>query len=202
VIQHVPLEVSEEAISLLHATYLDSADPSANTSLPRGRVLRSECALGAYDVESSRRQGCFLRMISVVEAYVDIVSEHLFQESLPITHALVRRLLDDVKLRASSTWNERKAAFSSYHKIQLGEFGRWSELDAGIEVRNSIAHGLGRLTPRQREAGIESKLSQIGVRIQDGSIVISSSSLERCRDVCIDFVRYLDREIPSARSRT
>lgn len=197
-IRQVPLEASEAAIAYLHTAYLDLAGSEHHDTFSRGRILRSSSALGSFEFESTRMQGCFLRMISITEAYVDIISAHLFRESVPTMHDLVRRLVEDVKMRASATWNERKAAFSSYHKIQLGGFSRWSELDAGIEVRNSIAHGLGRLTPRQRAANIGSQLSKIGVSVQDGSVIITLESLQRCRDVCVEFVRYLDREIPSS----
>jgi hypothetical protein len=135
-------------------------------------------------------------MISVVEAYVDIVSASLFRESAPTTHDLVRRLVENAELRASATWHERKEAFETYHRIRLSEFVHWSELDAGIEARNAIAHGLGQLTTRQRSGKIVSKLSQIGVAVHDGSVVITDTSLRRCRDVCIEFVRHLDTELP------
>jgi|ERR1700761_5879344 len=198
-IRRVQRAVTEAAISYIHTTYLDSAQPIAFNTPTRGRVLRSNTALGVYDSESARQQGCFLRMISIVEAYLDIISESLFHENVPTMHDLVRRLVEDAGLRASSTWNERKAAFSAYHKIQFGEFSRWSELDAGIEVRNSIAHGLGRLTHRQRGGNITSKLSQIGIVVQDGSVLISDANLMQCRDVCIDFINYLDGKLPSVR---
>jgi hypothetical protein len=87
-----------------------------------------------------------------------------------------------------------------YHQIQISDFPRWVELDAGIEVRNSIAHALGRLTPRQNKGNAASKISQIGVAIQDGNIEITDSGLRQCRDVCIEFVRYLDEKMQSASS--
>lgn len=194
-IRRVQWAVTETAISYLHTTYLDLTGPAITVAPPkRGRILRSTTALGEYDFKSASGQGCFLRMVSIVEVYVDIVCTTLFQESVPTTHDLIRRLVEDAELRASTTWNERKSAFSVYHKILLGEFRRWSELDAVIEVRNSIAHGLGKLTPRQRGSNVQSKMSQIGVIVSDGNIAIDEASLRQCRDICIEFVRYLDEK--------
>jgi hypothetical protein len=106
----------------------------------------------------------------------------------------MQRLVINAELKASTTWYDRKNALSQYHHIKVGEFDRWYELDAGIEVRNAIAHGLGQLTRRQRQGKAESKVSQIGVIVRDGSIVIDNRSLKRCRDVCINFVCYLDNK--------
>jgi len=110
---------------------------------------------------------------------------------------LVRRLVENAELRASTTWQERRDAFSGYHNIRLGELARWSELDAGIEVRNAIAHGLGELTPLQRKGAAARKIGQIGVSLSDGRVLITDKSLQHCRDVCIAFIRSLDAAMPS-----
>jgi len=131
-------------------------------------------------------------MISIVEAFVDTLLAALFRENAPMTHDLVRRLVETTELRASITWDERRAAFEGFHGVRLGQLDRWSELDAGIEVRNAIAHGLGRLTPRQQEKALAGKLSQVGVSVRDGAVIISSESLLRCRDVSVAFIASLD----------
>jgi hypothetical protein len=190
-IRQVRRAITEAAISHLHVTYLDCVETSEGAP-KRGRILTSSTALGSYDSESASKQGCFFRMISIVEAYVDIITSSLFRERIDATDDLVQRLVINAELRASTTWYDRKNALSQYHQIKVGEFTRWYELDAGIEVRNAIAHGLGRLTRRQRQAQTESKVSQIGVSVRDGSIVIDAHSLKRCRDVCIDSICYLD----------
>ena len=192
-IRQVQREVTEAAVSHLYSTYLDHINFWGDIP-PRGRILRSSTALGAYDSNSASKQGCFLRMISIVEAYVDIITSSLFRERTPSTHDLVRLLVKNAELRASTTWQDRKDALAQYHQIRLGEFIRWSELDAGIEVRNAIAHGLGQLTPRQREGKAVSKIPQIGVTVRDGSVIVNNHSLRLCRDVCIEFVRYLDEK--------
>ena len=195
-LRRVPRAVTEAAVHYLYATYLDH-ERAAKVTMPfPGRVLTSATALGAYDAESASRQGCFLRLISVVEAYLDIVSAALFRENAPTTHDLVRRLVESTERRASATWQDRREAFETYHHIRLGELARWSELDAGIEVRNAIAHGLGQLTPRQRNGTAARKISQIGVGLSDGRILVTDDSLRRCRDVCVDFIRSLDQAMP------
>lgn len=196
ILRRVQREVTEAAIQYLHSTYLDHLQTAQSIAPVRGRVLMSGTALGLYDIESASKQGCFLRLISVVEAYVDTVSGALFRENTPTTHELVRRLVENAELRASTTWQERIAAFQAYHLIRLGGLARWSELDAGIEVRNAIAHGLGQLTPRQRNGVTSGKLSQIGVSLRDGYVVITIESLRRCCEVCVEFIASLDNALP------
>jgi hypothetical protein len=135
-------------------------------------------------------------LISVVEAYVDIVCAALLRENVPTTHDLVRRLVERAELRASITWQERKEAFANYHHISIGQLARWPELDAGITVRNAIAHGLGQLTAQQRANNTAQKITQIGVTVRDGCVVITDANLQRCRDVCVAFIRSLDGALP------
>lgn len=194
-VRRVPRAVTEEAIHYLHATYVDQIRVAAATPPGRGRVLTNATALGAYDSAEATKQACFFRMISVVEAYLDTLSAALFRERAPTSHDLVRRLIAAAELRASATWDERKTAFANYHGVSLGQLARWSELDCGIEVRNAIAHGLGKLTPRQRTKRVRTKIGQIGVRLSDGAVVVTDASLQRCRDACVEFIRSLDNAL-------
>lgn len=196
ILRRVPRDFTEAAERYLHATYLDHVQAAKAAAPIRGRVLRSNTILGAYSAEAANKQGCFLRLISVVEAYVDIACAALFQETAPIGQDLVRRLVENAELRASTTWQERKDAFDKYHNIRLGTLARWSELDAGIEVRNAIAHGLGQLTPKQRNGAAPQKILQIGVGLSDGRVLITDASLQQCRDACLAFIRSLDEAMP------
>jgi hypothetical protein len=195
-IRRVTREITEAAENYLHATYLDHLQAASLMTPVRGRVIRTTTVLGAYDAEAASRQGCFLRLISVVEAYVDLACDALFREKAPTANDLVRRLVEGAELRASTTWQERRDAFERYHNIRLGTLARWSELDAGIEVRNAIAHGLGQLTPRQRRSAAARKIHQIGVSSNDGRLLITEASLKQCRDVCVAFILSLDNAMP------
>jgi hypothetical protein len=192
-IRRVPYAVTEAAIYHLHATHADYSRTMTARPVAYGRMVTGGVAETAgYDSGSIRRQTCFLRLISIVEAYVDTLSAQLLRQDLPIADTLVRKMLQYIELRTSVTWEERRTAFEHFHGIRLGEQARWSELDAGIQVRNAIAHGLGTLTPRQRTKSLVTKLAQIKVGLRDGSVIITDISLRHCRDVCVDFVSGLD----------
>jgi len=196
--RRVPRSVTEAAIYYVQSTYTDYWQLAEVAPRTPGRVKRAQTPLGVYDAREVSREGCYLRLISIVEAYVDTVSSALLREQLPTTPELLRNILEQVDLSSSSTWQDRRDAFARFHRIQLGELPRWSELDAAIEVRNSVAHGLGQLTARQRSGTAARKIAQVGVGVADGRVAISPSSLARCRDVCIGFIRGPDGVLPES----
>jgi hypothetical protein len=188
----VPRAVTEEAVYYLYATYTEYDRASLALPAPKGRVRTNAAALGTFEPATVVREACLFRLVCVVEAYVDTVSSALFRERAPTSRDLVRRLVERAELRASATWDERVFAFETYHRVSLGQLARWSELNGAIEARNAIAHGLGRLTPRQRNPAVAGRLGQIGVAVRDGAIVVSDVSLEQCLQACVEFIRSVD----------
>jgi hypothetical protein len=51
-------------------------------------------------------------MISVVEAYVDILSASSFRENVPTGHDVVRRLVENAEFHSTETRSERMTAFA------------------------------------------------------------------------------------------
>jgi hypothetical protein len=142
-----------------------------------------------------RMQAAYFRLISIVEAFTDVLADALFQRVLPTRDQLVSRLVEDRLLQSSSNWDERKYTYTNFYSISLGSCPAWSKLDAGIEVRNAIAHGLGTLTPRQRKkASLAGQLSAVGVTVESGRIILDGRSLEECLDYCRTYVQWLDHE--------
>lgn len=113
-----------------------------------------------------------------------------------VNYIYMLKLVEAAEMRASSTWDERTKAFRHYHQIYLGTLARWSELDAAIEIRNAVAHGLGQITPRQRQDKARAKMVQFGVSVRDGHLKITEASLQKCRDVCVAYVLDLDATLP------
>ncbi len=202
-VRRVPRESTESALNYLRSTYQEHRRAVSSPASATGRVRTATTSLGYFDAEAAAQQGWLLRLISVVEAYVDSLSYELLIAASPAPGTLFRRLVDDAVLRSASTWQERRDAFAALHDVGLGSLPRWSELDAGIEVRNSIAHGLGRLTFKQRPkvANLTSKFGQLGVRLSDGRLVISEQALRRGLDVCLEFVEALDQAVPTEASK-
>ncbi len=196
--RRVPRALTEEATLQLRSTYQDYVASAQNRSEPSGRILSTTTFLGQFDAVITARQGCFLRLISIVEAYVDMLSASLFNDQTPPNDPFIARLVREAEMRAATTWVERQRALEGLHGVPLGSLPNWSQLKAGIEVRNTIAHGLGRLTTKQRRDGkdLKGKLAQIQVELREGRLVITEGSLLRCLDVCLDFLASLDAAVP------
>lgn len=183
--------VTEAALRLLKSTYTDHR---ANRGKRRtyGRISRTSSLLGSYDVVAARRQGCYLRLVSIVEAYTDVLYRDLFVEAGLPADSAVQLLLDELDKR-SRGWGDRGANFKVFHKLKFTSGREWSRYEATTHARNTIAHGLGRLTARQRRnVDLPQKLVGIDVTIRDGRLVLTERSLRTALHVCEDFVRRLD----------
>ncbi|WP_181771605.1 hypothetical protein [Amycolatopsis pittospori] len=187
--------MTEEAASLLAENRADfRATEDDSDSKGAGRI-RLTGSLGSHDPAQTRLEAMYLRYISIVEAYIDSLNGYLFRRQLAGHEPILRRLVADAELRSSSTWSDRKVAFSRYHTFSIETFGRWSQFDAGIDVRNAIAHGLGSLTRRQRNQKTRAKIRSIGVVLVDDRIVLGTTALDRCYVICRELILYVDSQV-------
>ena len=134
------------------------------------------------------------RMVAIVEAYVDGVSRALFANALIGQSELFSSLVSSAESRAYDNWNERKKVFTEHHRIPLSECANWQAIDAAIEIRNAVAHGLGRLTARQRNSATIGKLSQIAISVVDDRPIVDISGITQCYHYCREFISSLDRK--------
>ena len=105
-------------------------------------------------------------------------------------------LLADFELSSSANWNERHATFERYHGFALKSEADWQRVAAGIEVRNSLAHGMGQLTAKQRsKASIAKQVSIIDVTVASNRMQLASSTLPKLGEAATSFVRSLDSKI-------
>jgi len=188
----VPGALTEEALQLLSAVFLDSRD--THVTPVTGRIA-SAGKFGVYDPGLARSESAYLRMISVVEAYVDTLSSARFERKLTGQAEIFRLLVLAAERKSSRSWSERKDAFLTYHLVALVICDRWSELDAGIEARNAIAHGLGRLTLRQRNHKSRAKIASVEIAVVDDRILITDASLARCYAFCAGFISSVDSKV-------
>ncbi|QLY29254.1 hypothetical protein H0264_28825 [Nocardia huaxiensis] len=193
-LRRVPWDITEEALSLLNLTVADFA------SLPvvrGGRWCGTSAAKWArFDARQVRSQGQYLRIVSIAEAYVDTVSETLFDKRVETLETFFRNLTAEVQEKASSSWNDRKKCFENHHGFALNKCSGWADFDRAIEVRNSIAHGLGVITKKQLSSGKDAKILQSKVKISDGRIIVTAESLSLCINACRVFIRSVDDHLP------
>lgn len=192
--RRAPLAITEEAQRLIRTTAADFSAMTTSAASRRGRH-GAFSSFGRYDFEQVRNQSAYLRLVSIVEAYVDTCSSHLFDSRTTGRDAFVRALVEEVREASLRGWEERKAAFKTYHGVTLGECSKWSDIDASREVRNSIAHGLGRLTPRQQGSAVRRKMTAVGIAFRGDHVLIDRAALDRCARSSVAFIQDIDRRL-------
>lgn len=188
-----PLAVTEEAQRLLRAT---RADFGRLPSLPSmGRITSTSAHLGSYDFEQVRAQSEFLRLVSIIEAYVDSISDHQFDLQSIGRDQFAQSLISVARREVADSWQNREAAFKDHHGFSLGQCSKWSDIKAARDVRNAIAHGLGKLTAKQRNIKTRGTITAAGVLLRGDAIVLSRKSLERCVDSGVRFINDVDSRL-------
>lgn len=194
-VRAVPFAVTEEALRLLHATHADFTRLPAHS--PRGRLRAgTTTALGPYNFGQVRAQSEYLRLVSIVETFVDACSNHLFDLKTQGHGLFVRNLTAAARDQASNSWEERKRAFAIYHDVPLGSCSSYSDVAAAVQVRNAVAHGLGSLTRRQQNKKDMTKMASVGITFRNRAIIIDAKALSHCVLSCAAFMADVDARIP------
>ena len=189
----VPLAVTEEALRQLWSTHADFALIGTRPSAGRLRS-GSMSGLGPYDFYQVRAQSEYLRLVSIVEAFIDSCSSQLFDIRLRGQDKFFRSLTDAALDQSTINWENRRAAFKLYHGITLGDCAKYSDVASATQVRNAVAHGLGSLTRRQSKKDME-RMRQIGIGFSGFSLRITAAALDRCVDSCAQFIRDVDKKV-------
>lgn len=145
------------------------------------------------DSQDARLQTIFLRFMSITEAYVDVLQMELLGRELPSPNEALRRILEEIEIAANRSWRTRQDYFNRQHGISLSDRTGWDTLNIAMQVRNSIAHALGRLTARQASSqNLVGQLRPLGVDVADGRMRLSPTSLEILERASRAFVTDLD----------
>lgn len=139
---------------------------------------------GATAADEWRRETAVLRLIAAVEAYTNSASAFLFaQQVLPAP-------------KEPFTWPQRKVYFKKNHTIELIMLSGWDEVEAGIDLRNCLAHGLGNLTEllvTEKELG--TRMRRISVNVGGNRLHTTVETVPILADACQEYVLALEREL-------
>lgn len=101
--------------------------------------------------------------------------------------------------RVSAGWPALQTYWDDWFSIKLTEFPAWDELYGFREARNAIVHGLGHLTRTQTRRGKSvARLRNARIVIDDGIVLLGDEDVERCANLVVDFITWLDGEIAQA----
>jgi hypothetical protein len=136
--------------------------------------------------------------VTITEAFIDSLTTQLFNKKVSHLDLFYQKLSSAAIAEANQSWDNRKDALRDYHGISVGDCKTWSQVDACITVRNAIAHGLGRLTARQRNGRDRRKVRGVGVDLQDDYLRIDCNALDVCVSACASLVLDVDKGIDPA----
>jgi hypothetical protein len=188
------LALTEAALGLIRHASTDI--PATTAAGPRaGRRLTN--SMGAStDPGVWLQETALLRLVSIIEAYVDAVSMHRMGTVVDAKPTLVALMLRDFELTSSNAWQDRHDAYETYHGFSLRSRVGWAPIKAGIEVRNCLLHGLGSLTAKQRgQTKLPSVIKIIDVSIGTNRMHLSTPTVPKLGAGCDAFVRHVDSSI-------
>lgn len=169
----------------------------AQVQAAQGRSVRSRITrrapVGAGLGVTFQSHDAILRLVAIAEDFsighfVDVV------EPLLPADAVVAALWDAELDRSSDTWPQRLALWERYKNVRFTTFEKSGALSGFIEARNSIAHGFGELTRKQRKKSdsAKGKLLNANIRVQGESLIIEATHVEQCASVVKAFIAWLD----------
>lgn len=188
--------ITEVALRLLRHAETQLAATS-ETVQRRPRVLR-DMGGATTDLNQWRQEASFFRIVSITESYLDTLSVHRHISFVDSSIQMLMRLVEDVQISSSGTWKSREDAYKFHHDLRLSKCSRWKDIQAAIQVRNCLAHGLGTLTPRQRRnSTLPAQVSSLDVVIGGGRMHLGQLAVSKACGACQEFVRDVDSKMPT-----
>jgi hypothetical protein len=182
--------LTEAAIHMLAAVRVE-----ARSAVPLGearpRILAGR--FGVNDPAELRRHSLVVRSVSITEAYIDGLFSELMEEQVPNPSDFLLRIMAKIEDIATTDWAKRHEHYSELYELQLTACTTWPLVDAAIDIRNAILHGLGALTARlRRKRGLMQAVHPLGASVGGGRIHLSEESPRRVSNACRELILDLD----------
>lgn len=147
--------------------------------------------------------GSVVSIVSIVEEFF-VSSLHLrVSAAFDVTSRLIEDAQSEVLKEVDSTWPRRQTAAKNWYGIDGSTVSSYTRFMAFVEARNSITHGLGRLTRRQlaNDGGKQtlSRLAAVGIAQFGGRLVIEGATVVSCAQAARDTVVWCDEAITLAK---
>ncbi|MDP8910417.1 MAG: hypothetical protein M3N47_15160 [Chloroflexota bacterium] len=145
-------------------------------------VLRGSATAG--DAATYHAHDAIMRLVAIAEEFsigrfVDAI------EPLLPSDAIVSSLSEAELDRSGESWHKRNALWKTYKSVNVTTFPQDKELQAYIQARNAITHGLGGLTRRQirRRAATAAELRHANIALRGNALLLGAADVEACAAV-------------------
>ena len=149
----------------------------------------------------NRRESVLVRAVSIVESYV---SDQLVVRLAPLApvprSALVENLYGQFEDKGTASWIELDNYFKKYvhSSVRIKTYTSWSNVNAAIEARNAVVHGLGWFTARQQRKNLhqtnKSALQALKFDLTDSDtrVHVTPDAIEGTVALLRDYLEWLD----------
>jgi hypothetical protein len=125
-----------------------------------------------------------IAMVSVVEDFAVTAIRLRLEDSVGDGTNLMETARDELMRAVERSWQDRTKMLNRWFRPPIASSSSLADVLAFVEVRNAVAHGLGRLTSRQRsnDAGkaVWSRLARVGIVESGGYLIVDEACVARC----------------------
>lgn len=176
--------LTDDALALILHAENDISRKGSGAGLPSVRMRDGRIG-GPVTEELWLREIAVLRLVTTIEGYANSACGHFKIGGTA----------------APFSWPPRKKHYRDEHSIDLELLDGWQLVDAGIDLRNCVAHGLGNITEKQLgDLKLGVKARSIDVSIAGGRLHSTGATVPLLANACRRFVLDLERAILAANS--
>lgn len=183
-------ERAEAAVRLLNMTLGFHRNQIAAVTRRHSRRLGEP----GLDGLQTQRQATVLRMISITEAFCGDRLLGVAESEVEPAGSTVRNIMwQRASTDAVGSWPSMKAAYKKWYGVRPV----WTNLETLVDVRNSIAHGLGELTRQQRSQrqALVQAFTRAGIGLDGDRVVLTEGNVTEARNACVELIQGLDLEV-------
>jgi hypothetical protein len=102
-------------------------------------------------------------------------------------------VMESITKPVDSSWIARQKFIKAWLNTEVSQAGWWRGWLGFVEARNAWAHGLGRLTSRQRkDQQVMANLQAAGLAVCSWEVAGTSADVKRCAVAAIEVVDWID----------
>ena len=185
------VEAELAASSVMHelASYRLRRKSESRRRIGRMSLLRT--GSGSLPLEYS----AIVTTISIAEGFFAATLQTRVEDAFDTTTQLMLDAQRDASRTMDSNWDDRLKRARRWFGIDSTSEQSVIEMLAFVEARNSIVHGVGRLTRRQMSDGgakVTTQLTSVGVPVVGGALRLDEVAANRCARQCAEAIRWLD----------
>jgi hypothetical protein len=151
--------------------------------------------------DASNSNRTVLTAISEVVSHVEVFVVESLTTHAKLISALSVEPIPEIVMASitkpvESNWNERRRFINTWLRVEVSDTGWWRGWLGFVEARNAWAHGLGRLTSRQRDnQEVLANLRAAGLALRSDDVVGTSADVKRCAKAAVEVIDWIDSHV-------